>query len=103
MKLYVVAAALLLLTSFAAAQTTQPLPREEWGAPPVTVTHDGDAWTIAGKKQTVTLSAKDLSIRVRATGRAEWVMVPSGTNDMLVKFNGEQFPLRLADARKLDV
>src|SRR5205085_471007 len=63
---------LLLLTSLVAAQSTQPLSREEWGAPPVSVTHDGDTWTLAGKKQTVMLGAKDLEIRIRAVGGAEW-------------------------------
>src|SRR5688500_2844717 len=45
---------------------TQPVPREQWGAPLVDVKRDGDTWTIAGRKQIVTLDARDLSMRIAA-------------------------------------
>ena len=77
----------------------QPLPREQWGAAPVTVSHSGGKWTIAGKTQTVTIEESDLALEVRA-GSTVWKMVPSGPNDMLVKSRGEQFSLRLASAGK---
>src|SRR5213075_2697908 len=81
---------------------SQPLPRGEWGAPEVSVSRDGDRWTIAGKKQTVTLNAPDLSMQVKS-GPTTWAMVPSGANDMLVKSHGQQFPMRLADAKNIAI
>lgn len=81
---------------------SQPLPRAEWGAPEIAVTQAGNVWTIAGKKQTVTLNAADLALRVRAES-ASWTMVPSGPQDMLVKAGGQQFPLRLAAAAKIAI
>lgn len=97
----------LLATGSALAQTSeQPLPREQWGAPLVNVSHmNGRShingkWIIAGKKQTVTLDEKDLSLKVRAQS-VDWNMVASGTNDLLVKFRGKEFSLRLADAEKI--
>src|SRR5262249_6568299 len=59
-------------------------------------------WTIKGKKQTVTLNEKNLAIEVRA-GSATWNMVPSSASDMLVKVGDQGFPLRLADADKIDI
>lgn len=40
---------------------------EEWGAPPVHVSHAAGKWTIAGKKNTAVLDEKDLSL-TRTTG-----------------------------------
>src|SRR3954452_1011311 len=96
----------LLLVSDVRSQTkqaaSQPLPRAEWGAPEVTVTRAGDRWTIAGKKQTVTLNASTLALEIKS-GPTTWAMVPSGANDMLVKSRGEEFPLRLADAKHIAI
>ena len=39
---------------------TQPLSREQWGAPLVDVAGKDNLWTITGRKQTVTLDASDL-------------------------------------------
>src|SRR5262245_21947993 len=78
------------------------LPREQWGAPPVTVSHANGQWSIAGRKQTVLLNESNLALEIRA-GAAVWNMVPSGTNDLLVKAGGKEFFLRLADAGKIDV
>src|SRR5438105_13125275 len=35
---------------FASPSPAQQLPREQWGAPAVAVSHAGGKWTIAGKK-----------------------------------------------------
>lgn len=86
----------------AAAGRADDLPREEWGAMPVRVSHDHDAWTIAGKRNTVELDPRDLSIHVKA-GPATWKMLASGPTDALVRAGGDEFPLRLADAGKLEV
>jgi hypothetical protein len=81
---------------------SQKLPREEWGAPLVTVSHEGGNWIIAGKKNTVTLNESDLAMVVQA-GPVRWAMVASQDSDMIVKSKGEEFPLRLADAGKIDI
>jgi len=80
----------------------QQLAPEEWGAPPVKVTHSAGFRTIAGKKNTVTLNEKDLSFTVQA-GPASWRMVPSSAKDMVVRaFDGE-FNVRLADAGSIQI
>ena len=80
----------------------QKLPREQWGAPAVRVTHAGGKWIVAGKKNKATLNQSDLGLRVDA-GDAEWNMVPSVAKDMLVKSKGKEFYLRLADAKKISI
>jgi hypothetical protein len=98
----------LVISAFTAILTcssyvsTQQLPREQWGAPPITVSHAGGKWTIVGRKNSVTINESDLSIRVDS-GSAHWLMVPSAARDMLVKNGGAEFYLRLADARKLTI
>ncbi len=88
------------LMSWCGAQ--EKLPRQEWGAPLVAVTREGGVWQIAGQKQIVTLDASNLAIRIKA-GSANWAMVPSGSADMIVRLDGKDFPLRLADAGKIEV
>jgi hypothetical protein len=70
---------------------------EQWGAPPVQVSHTAGRWTIAGRKNTVVLDEKDFSIVVHA-GPASWKMVPSSSRDMLVRAAGDEFHLGLAGA-----
>jgi hypothetical protein len=76
--------------------------RESWGAPEVQVSQADGKWTIAGKKNTVVVDSKDLSMQVRA-GSVTWNMVPSGPKDMIVKSGGKDAAIRLADAGKIDV
>ena len=94
--------ALLLLGISVAQSAEPPLTREEWGAPLVNVSHTKGQWTITGKKLSVILTESNLALEVRA-GTAVWNMVASGTNDMIVKSAGKEFPLRLADAGKTDI
>jgi len=68
----------------------------------IEVTNQNGVWTITGKKQVITFNESDLSIRIKA-GNVNWNMAPSGTNDMIVKKNGKEFPVRLADAGKIKV
>jgi hypothetical protein len=68
----------------------------------IEVTNQNGVWTITGKKQVITFKESDLSIRVKA-GNINWNMVPSGTNDMIVKRNGKEFTVRLTDAGKIKV
>jgi len=94
----------LLLTTALFAQPGDPprLPREQWGAPLVTVSHEGNQWIIAGQKNKVTFSQSDLSMTVQA-GPVSWAMVASSDDDMLLKSRGEEFYVRLADASKIDI
>lgn len=80
----------------------QTLPRAEWGAPLVAISHSNGKWLIAGRKNKVALDEKDLSLSIQ-NGDAKWAMVPSATNDMLVKTGGAEFPLRLADAGTISI
>ncbi len=80
----------------------QPVPREQRGAPLVTVTHTGANWTIAGQKNRVTLNPSDLSLAVQA-GAASWKMTGSLADDMLVKSRGQEFNLRLTDAGRINI
>jgi hypothetical protein len=80
----------------------QPLPREQWGAPAVTVSHTGGRWTIAGRKTRVTLDEANLALEV-TVGLAHWRMLASGPKDMLIKSAGQDFYLRLADAKEIEI
>jgi hypothetical protein len=99
--------ALFLPAFLLAQQSSEPaaLPRAEWGAPLVNVTQSGSTWTIAGRKQTVTLNAADLALTIKA-GAVTWSLVPSAAGDLRVKIAGtkpEELSLRLADARKISI
>jgi hypothetical protein len=85
-----------------AQPANQPLSREQWGAPAVNVSHASGKWTIAGNKQTVILNEADLALEIRAQS-AIWNLVASAANDMRVKFNGQELPVRLADARNIAI
>jgi Family of unknown function (DUF5696) len=93
---------LIAMLALIDAASAQQLTRSEWGAPGVEVTHAAGNWVITGKKNKVTLNESDLRIQVQA-GAVQWNMVPSSARDMLVKTNGEEFYLRLADAKKLAI
>jgi hypothetical protein len=77
---------------------TKPSSRSEWGAIDVTVTNSKGIWTISGKKQTVTFRESDLTIHIKA-GNVNWDMIPSEATDMIVKKNGKEFSVRLAEAK----
>ena len=69
------------------------LPRAEWGAPLVNVSHANGTWTIAGKRNIVTLNERTLALEVNAQS-VVWKMPASATNDMVAKQSGKEFPLR---------
>ncbi len=79
-------------------------PREDWGAAAVDVSHDADmhVWTLKGKKNTVVLNEKDLSLKIQS-GSTIWSMVPSASTDMLLKSGDDEFAVRLADAGRIDI
>jgi hypothetical protein len=80
----------------------QQLAREQWGAMPVTVSHRGSKWIIAGRTNKITINETDLALTIQA-GPAQWAMMPSAAGDMLVKSNGEELPLRLAAAKNISI
>src|SRR5690349_14996403 len=80
----------------------QALPREQWGAPPVNISRSGGKWTIAGHKQSVSFNETSFTIEIHA-GPVPWAMVSSSTNDMIVRANNHDFPVRLVDAGKVEV
>jgi hypothetical protein len=82
--------------------SARQLAREQWGGTAVAVSRAAGRWTIAGRKSRVTLDESDLSIRVQA-GREVWEMLPSSARDALVRSEGEDFYLRLADARRVAI
>lgn len=82
--------------------SAQTLTRAEWGAPAVTVTHTNGQWLIAGRTNRVTLNEHDLAMSIR-NGHVNWNMVPSATNDLLLKADGKEAYFRLADARKIEI
>ncbi len=94
--------ALAFIVSTAPLLYAQTPPRSDWGAPAVSISHAGGKWIIAGQKNKVSLDEKDLAISIQ-NGSANWAMVPSGTNDMIAKASGGEFPLRLADAEKISI
>ena len=50
------AGALLINIALSTGFRAQQLPREEWGAVPISVSHSGANWVIAGKTNRVTLN-----------------------------------------------
>jgi hypothetical protein len=102
MRLGSITIPLALLFPFSLSAPAQQLPREQWGAPAVTVSEAAGKWTIAGKRNKLTLSPSDLALKVDA-GPLTWAMAPSSKDDMLVKSKGRELHVRLADAGKIDV
>jgi Family of unknown function (DUF5696) len=72
------------------------------GGPAVTISHADGRWSITGRKNTVVLNESDLAVTVHA-GPVTWKMVPSSAQDLLVKMDGDEFRLRLADATDLKI
>ena len=92
------AAALLINVALSTVLRAQQLPREEWGAAPVTVLHSGANWTIAGKVNRVTLNETSLALTIQS-GTVRWNLMPSQPGDMLVRSEGKPLSLRLAEAK----
>src|SRR6266540_6245139 len=96
-RLCVLCVSAVMLCVFPSSTPPQQLSRGQWGAPAVNISQAGGKWTIAGKRNTVTLDESDLAMKVQA-GNALWQMVPSSPKDMLVRANGVDSYVRLADA-----
>jgi hypothetical protein len=90
---------LVALTLSALSLTAQEISRDQWGAPAVRISSSAGKWTIAGKENRVTLNESDLRLSVQARGTS-WEMSPSSATDLLIKSNGTEVFVRLADAAK---
>ena len=97
-----IAKSLLLLLVLSDALEGQPRPRDQWGGMPVKVSHVGDSWMIEGKRNTVTLDARSLALKIQ-TGSTTWLMFASQAGDMLVRSQKQSRSLRLADAKKINI
>jgi hypothetical protein len=71
-------------------------------APAAEVTHITGHWTIAGHATRVDLDESTLAIRIQA-GNVTWPLAPSAPDDMLVRVDGDEFPVRLADAGRIAI
>src|SRR5262252_5075831 len=80
----------------------QQLSRDEWGAMPVSVSHQNGNWIIAGRKHQVTLNERSLAIHIEA-GAARWSMLASTQHDMLVKSGREEFATGLSQAKRIEI
>jgi hypothetical protein len=80
----------------------QQLSRDDWGGIPVTVSHQGANWKIAGKKHSVSLNERDLAMTIQ-TGAAKWSTVGSSSHDMLLKTGAEEFATGLTQAKQIEI
>jgi hypothetical protein len=92
----------MVLVVYSASPMAAQLKPEEWGAPLVTVSHASENWTIAGQKNTAVLDEKDFLLAIQS-GPATWKMVSSSPKDLLVRYQGDVFNLRLADAGEINI
>src|ERR1041385_1311367 len=90
--------AILLVSSVQAQQ----LSRDDWGGMPVTVSHQGANWNIAGKKHQVSLNERDLSMTIQ-TGAAKWPTVGSSAHDLRLKTGAEEFAAGLTQAKQIQI
>jgi hypothetical protein len=76
--------------------------QDQWGAPEVEVSRQGEKWVIEGKKDRLELNPSDLQITVDGGGQA-WSMLPSFAGDLVVERAGARLSLRLAEAGKKEI
>src|ERR1043165_4666302 len=66
------------------------------------VSHSNGTWTIAGSHNRVELNESTLAMRVQA-GAVSWPMMPSSSDDMLIRAGADEFRVRLADAGEIRI
>jgi hypothetical protein len=86
----VIAVVVFLTSTLAVRVVPHQLPREQWGAPAVTVVQKEGRWVIAGRTTTVTLSADDLRLQIQS-GRASW---NAGGTTVTVDWNTQSVTVR---------
>jgi hypothetical protein len=96
--------ALTLAILAAPRSPAEPAPsaRAERDAPLVDISHEGSVWTLAGRKQTVTLHADTLGVSVQS-GDQTWTMVPAKAGGLRLKTGSREFDSKLSDARRIRV
>jgi len=80
LQLFKLVSALVVTLLLFSGLQAQQLTRDQWGAMPVKVSHEGGKWIIAGQKNRLTINEADLALNVQA-GQAQWVMMPSKAGD----------------------
>src|SRR6185295_5304210 len=93
---------ILLVALTGSLTQAQTLSRDQWGAMPVTVSHEGSKWLVKGKINSFTLNESDLALTIQA-GPAQWQLMSSKLGDMIVRSKGADLPLRIADAKKISI
>jgi Family of unknown function (DUF5696) len=93
---------LLLILVLSSSLSSQQRPRDQWGGMVVTVSQSGDTWSVRAKKNSFTLDARNLALKIQAASTT-WTLLPSQVGDMLVRLQKENLSLRLADARKTNI
>jgi Family of unknown function (DUF5696) len=93
---------LILCLSAGASLPSGKEKREEWGAPPVVVTHEGKQWRIAGSKNTAVMDEKTFALTIEA-GTTHWAMAASESDDIVVGVAGRDDTLRLTDAGRVRI
>jgi hypothetical protein len=95
--------AILVCLLFASVTTSaQQRPRDQWGAMPVVVSRTRNLWLIKGTRNSVALNESDLFLSIKASSTT-WSMMPSSTGDMVVRVQGEDVSLRIADAKQIKI
>ena len=94
-------AAVALLACLGGPCAAQVSPADT-GAPQVQVSRAPGQMDPGGQENVVVLNEADLAVTVEA-GPAVWKMVPSSSKDLLVSKDGDEFNLRLADAKEIRV
>src|SRR5947199_53185 len=92
--------AFAVLLALVAARAQAPNPAT--GEPAVRVSQSGAQWTLAGARNTVTLTAAALAMPVRAAN-ASWRFLPSTASDLLLSLDGDEFSAALTSARDIRI
>lgn len=82
--------------------SAQSRPAAGAGSPAFSISHSGDHWTVAGKKNRADFNASTLAVSVHA-GPAVWNMLPSSAGDLLIAAGGDEFRMGLAEAGRIAV
>jgi len=101
-KFLIVAYAIAFLAVLTPLAQAQQISRDQWGGVPVTVSHQNPNWIIAGKRQRVTLNERTLAIDIE-TPTVKWSTAGSSMHDMLVRAGGEEFPIGLTQAGRMEI
>jgi len=74
----------------------------EWGQPKVEVQKSDSQWTIQGKRLAVIFNSDTFAIQVKDKD-VIWNLEESSKGDLIVEREGQKIPLRLGDAKNVDI